>query len=118
VSVFDILKTRDLPAEYAPMTDESGLCMTLFVMCELLVAMHLQIYSIVQLSIYGWQMAAIKYEKDRAANTLLPDYNTYGRFDSFIPSYYESYYQSPQERFYIGSSLLLSAFLSTRFYEQ
>uniref|UniRef100_A0A914C092 Uncharacterized protein n=1 Tax=Acrobeloides nanus TaxID=290746 RepID=A0A914C092_9BILA len=29
-------------------------------------------------------MAAIKYEKDRAANTLLPNWNTYGRYD--IPS--------------------------------
>lgn len=45
-------------------------------------------------------MAAIKYEKDRAANTLLPNYNTYGRYD--IPSYYESYWQSPEERYYTG----------------
>ncbi|EPB71234.1 hypothetical protein ANCCEY_09677 [Ancylostoma ceylanicum] len=48
----------------------------------------------------GWQMAAIKYEKDRAANTLLPNYNTYGKYD--IPSYYESYWQSPEERYYTG----------------
>lgn len=48
----------------------------------------------------GWQMAAIKYEKDRAANTLLPNYNTYGKYD--VPSYYESYWQSPEERYYIG----------------
>jgi hypothetical protein len=46
-------------------------------------------------------MAAIKYEKDRAANTLLPNYNTYGRYD--IPSYYESYWQSPEERYYTGN---------------
>ena len=46
-------------------------------------------------------MAAIKYERDRAANTLLPNYNTYGRYD--IPSYYESYWQSPEERFYTGN---------------
>ncbi|CEF66764.1 Hypothetical protein SRAE_2000143000 [Strongyloides ratti] len=58
------------------------------------------IFSIVQLGIFGWQLAAIKYEKDRAANNLLPNYNTYGRFD--IPSYYESYWQSPEERYYIG----------------
>lgn len=45
-------------------------------------------------------MAAIKYEKDRAANTLLPNWNTYGRYD--IPSYYESYWQSPEERYYTG----------------
>ncbi|PIO53125.1 hypothetical protein TELCIR_25555, partial [Teladorsagia circumcincta] len=45
-------------------------------------------------------MAAIKYEKDRAANTLLPNYNTYGKYD--IPSYYESYWQSPEERYYTG----------------
>ncbi|KAL3107800.1 hypothetical protein niasHT_017032 [Heterodera trifolii] len=56
------------------------------------------IYSIMQLAIFGWQMAAIKYEKDRAANTLLPNYNTYGRYD--IPTYYESYWQSPEERYY------------------
>lgn len=49
----------------------------------------------------GWQMAAIKYEKDRAANTLLPNYNTYGRYD--VPSYYESYWQSPEERYYTGT---------------
>ncbi|EGT34803.1 hypothetical protein CAEBREN_15758 [Caenorhabditis brenneri] len=48
----------------------------------------------------GWQMAAIKYERDRAANTLLPNYNTYGRFD--VPSYFESYWQSPEERYYTG----------------
>uniref|UniRef100_A0A1I7X1V6 TonB-dependent receptor n=1 Tax=Heterorhabditis bacteriophora TaxID=37862 RepID=A0A1I7X1V6_HETBA len=48
----------------------------------------------------GWQMAAIKYEKDRAANSLLPNYNTYGRYD--IPSYYESYWQTPEERYYTG----------------
>lgn len=48
----------------------------------------------------GWQMAAIKYERDRAANTLLPNYNTYGKYD--IPSYYESYWQSPEERYYTG----------------
>lgn len=53
-----------------------------------------------QLGIFGWQMAAIKWEKDRAANTLLPNYNTYGRYD--IPSYYESYWQSPEERYYTG----------------
>jgi len=52
----------------------------------------------VQLSIFGWQLAAIKYEKDRAANTLLPNYNSYGRYD--IPTYYESYWQSPEERYY------------------
>ncbi|KAL4003764.1 hypothetical protein ACH3XW_8950 [Acanthocheilonema viteae] len=45
-------------------------------------------------------MAAIKYEKDRAAGTILPNYNEYGRLD--IPSYYESYWQSPEERFYTG----------------
>ncbi|XGW15592.1 hypothetical protein V3C99_001224 [Haemonchus contortus] len=56
--------------------------------------------SIAQLGIMGWQMAAIKYEKDRAANTLLPNYNTYGKYD--IPSYYESYWQSPEERYYTG----------------
>ncbi|KAE9547352.1 hypothetical protein FO519_009437 [Halicephalobus sp. NKZ332] len=56
------------------------------------------IFAICQLGILGWQMAAIKYERDRAANTLLPNYNTYGRYD--IPSYYESYWQSPEERFY------------------
>jgi hypothetical protein len=55
-----------------------------------------KIYAVIQLGIFGWQMAAIKYEKDRAANTLLPNYNTYGRYD--IPSYYESYWQSPEER--------------------
>ncbi|KAE9414296.1 hypothetical protein Angca_000936, partial [Angiostrongylus cantonensis] len=55
-----------------------------------------------QLGIMGWQMAAIKYEKDRAANTLLPNYNTYGKYD--IPSYYESYWQSPEERYYTGLS--------------
>ncbi|UMM22744.1 hypothetical protein L5515_003807 [Caenorhabditis briggsae] len=48
----------------------------------------------------GWQMAAIKYERDRAANTLLPNYNTYGRFD--VPSYFESYWQTPEERYYTG----------------
>uniref|UniRef100_A0A915MTM7 Uncharacterized protein n=1 Tax=Meloidogyne javanica TaxID=6303 RepID=A0A915MTM7_MELJA len=53
---------------------------------------------ILQLSIFGWQLAAIKYEKDRAANTLLPNYNSYGRYD--IPTYYESYWQSPEERYY------------------
>ncbi|KAI1728204.1 hypothetical protein DdX_00367 [Ditylenchus destructor] len=58
------------------------------------------IYCIIQMGIFGWQMAAIKYEKDRAANTLLPNYNTYGRYD--IPSYYESYWQSPEERYYTG----------------
>uniref|UniRef100_A0AC35TXN4 Conserved plasma membrane protein n=1 Tax=Rhabditophanes sp. KR3021 TaxID=114890 RepID=A0AC35TXN4_9BILA len=57
------------------------------------------IYSIAQLGIFGWQLAAIKYEKDRAANNLLPNYNTYGRFD--VPSYYESYWQSPEERYYV-----------------
>uniref|UniRef100_A0A0N4UQJ3 MARVEL domain-containing protein n=1 Tax=Dracunculus medinensis TaxID=318479 RepID=A0A0N4UQJ3_DRAME len=51
-------------------------------------------------SVFGWQMAAVKYEKDRAANTLLPNYYEYGRYD--VPSYYESYWQSPEERFYIG----------------
>lgn len=50
-------------------------------------------------------MAAIKYERDRAANTLLPNYNTYGRYD--IPSYYESYWQSPEERYYTGKILFL-----------
>uniref|UniRef100_A0A7E4WE09 MARVEL domain-containing protein n=1 Tax=Panagrellus redivivus TaxID=6233 RepID=A0A7E4WE09_PANRE len=58
------------------------------------------LFAIIQLSIFGWQMAAIKYERDRAANTLLPNYNTYGRYD--IPSYYESYWQSPEERYYTG----------------
>lgn len=53
-----------------------------------------------------WQMAAIKYEKDRAANTLLPNYNTYGRYD--IPSYYESYWQSPEERYYTGKKWCFS----------
>ncbi|KAI6196583.1 hypothetical protein M3Y94_01126700 [Aphelenchoides besseyi] len=56
------------------------------------------IYCLIQLGIFGWQMAAIKYEKDRAGNTLLPNYNTYGRYD--IPAYYESYWQSPEERYY------------------
>ncbi|EYC17024.1 hypothetical protein Y032_0032g2624 [Ancylostoma ceylanicum] len=60
----------------------------------------LGVFSIAQLGIMGWQMAAIKYEKDRAANTLLPNYNTYGKYD--IPSYYESYWQSPEERYYTG----------------
>lgn len=63
----------------------------------------LQIFCVIQLGIFGWQMAAIKYEKDRAANTLLPNYNTYGRYD--IPSYYESYWQSPEERYYTGRLL-------------
>lgn len=56
----------------------------------------------------GWQMAAIKYEMDRAANTLLPNYNTYGRYD--VPSYYESYWQSPEQRYYTGSSLFFLFF--------
>uniref|UniRef100_A0A0N5ALS9 MARVEL domain-containing protein n=1 Tax=Syphacia muris TaxID=451379 RepID=A0A0N5ALS9_9BILA len=43
-------------------------------------------------------MAAIKYKKDRAADTILPNYYEYGHFD--VPSYYESYWQSPEERFY------------------
>ncbi|KAK5982080.1 hypothetical protein GCK32_006690 [Trichostrongylus colubriformis] len=60
----------------------------------------MRVFSIAQLGIMGWQMAAIKYEKDRAANTLLPNYNTYGKYD--IPSYYESYWQSPEERYYTG----------------
>lgn len=60
-----------------------------------------------QLGIFGWQTAAIKYEKDRAANTLLPNYNTYGRYD--IPSYYESYWQSPEERYYTGEHLMNTA---------
>lgn len=59
-----------------------------------------QIYCLFQLTIYGWQMAAIKYEKDRAANILLPNYYEYGRFD--IPSYYERFWQSAEERFYTG----------------
>ncbi|KJH44698.1 hypothetical protein DICVIV_09279 [Dictyocaulus viviparus] len=63
-----------------------------------------EVYSITQLGIMGWQMAAIKYEKDRAANNLLPNYNTYGKYD--IPSYYESYWQSPEERYYTGSVAL------------
>uniref|UniRef100_A0A183C8W8 Uncharacterized protein n=1 Tax=Globodera pallida TaxID=36090 RepID=A0A183C8W8_GLOPA len=58
----------------------------------------LRVFSTMQLAIFGWQMAAIKYEKDRAANTLLPNYNTYGRYD--IPTYYEAYWQSPEERYY------------------
>ncbi|VDK29223.1 unnamed protein product [Anisakis simplex] len=53
------------------------------------------------MTIFGWQMAAIKYEKDRAANMMLPNYNQYGRFD--IPTYYENFWQSPEERFYTGS---------------
>ncbi|KAF7640131.1 hypothetical protein Mgra_00000578 [Meloidogyne graminicola] len=65
------------------------------------------IYSIIQLSIFGWQSAAIKYEKDRAANTLLPNYNTYARYD--LPSYYESYWQSPEERLFIIQILCLIA---------
>ncbi|VDK28249.1 unnamed protein product, partial [Gongylonema pulchrum] len=60
-----------------------------------------QIYCLMQLAIFGWQMAAIKYEKDRAADALLPNYYEYGRLD--IPTYYESYWQTPEERFYIGS---------------
>uniref|UniRef100_A0A158Q6P3 CX domain-containing protein n=1 Tax=Elaeophora elaphi TaxID=1147741 RepID=A0A158Q6P3_9BILA len=60
-----------------------------------------EIYGFIQLAVFGWQMAAIKYEKDRAADTILPNYNEYGRLD--IPTYYESYWQSPEERFYIGS---------------
>ncbi|KAK0416302.1 hypothetical protein QR680_012404 [Steinernema hermaphroditum] len=58
------------------------------------------IFCFFQFGVFGWQMAAIKYEKDRAANTLLPDYNTYGRFE--VNQYFESYFQTPQERFYIG----------------
>lgn len=60
----------------------------------------LQVYCLMQLTIFGWQMAAIKYEKDRAADTILPNFGEYGRFD--VPAYYESYWQSPEERFYIG----------------
>ncbi|MFH4977742.1 hypothetical protein AB6A40_004451 [Gnathostoma spinigerum] len=56
------------------------------------------IFSLIYVALFGWQMAAINYEKQRAANTLLPNYNEYGRYD--IPSYYESYWQSPEERFY------------------
>ncbi|VDM42837.1 unnamed protein product [Toxocara canis] len=59
-----------------------------------------KIYCLFQLTIFGWQMAIIKYEKDRAANILLPNYYEYGRFD--VPSYYESFWQSPEERFYTG----------------
>lgn len=74
-----------------------------------------------QLSIMGWQMAAIKYEKDRADNTLLPNYNTYGRFD--IPSYYESYWQSPESRYYTGplaalSELILGALMLPQTFER
>ncbi|KAM3722542.1 Inner membrane protein ALBINO3, chloroplastic [Dirofilaria immitis] len=60
----------------------------------------IMIYGLIQLAIFGWQTAAIKYEKDRAADSILPNYNEYGRLD--IPSYYESYWQNPEERFYIG----------------
>lgn len=52
------------------------------------------------MTVFGWQMAAIKYEKDRAADAILPNYNEYGRLD--IPTYYESYWQNPEERFYTG----------------
>ncbi|ETN81230.1 hypothetical protein NECAME_08670 [Necator americanus] len=71
------------------------------------------VFSIAQLGIMGWQMAAIKYEKDRAANTLLPNYNTYGKYD--IPSYYESYWQSPEERYYTGSLKLVKQLISGLF---
>ncbi|TKR77115.1 hypothetical protein L596_018144 [Steinernema carpocapsae] len=63
-------------------------------------AKPLPIFCFFQFGIFGWQMAAIKYEKDKAANTMLPDYNTYGRFE--VNQYFESYYQTPAERFYIG----------------
>ncbi|KAK0416299.1 hypothetical protein QR680_012404 [Steinernema hermaphroditum] len=63
-------------------------------------ALSSRIFCFFQFGVFGWQMAAIKYEKDRAANTLLPDYNTYGRFE--VNQYFESYFQTPQERFYIG----------------
>ncbi|CAJ0580902.1 unnamed protein product, partial [Mesorhabditis spiculigera] len=71
------------------------------------------VFGVAQLGLMGWQLAAIKYEKDRAANTLLPNYNTYGRYD--IPTYYESYWQTPEERYYIGLFIiqilcLISAF--------
>lgn len=49
-------------------------------------------------------MVAIKYEKDRARDTILPNYYEYGKFD--VPSFYESYYQSPEERFYIGWAII------------
>uniref|UniRef100_A0A915PJQ8 Uncharacterized protein n=1 Tax=Setaria digitata TaxID=48799 RepID=A0A915PJQ8_9BILA len=63
-------------------------------------SIFVQIYGLVQLAVFGWQVAAIKYEKDRAGDTILPNYNEYGRLD--IPTYYETYWQSPEERFYTG----------------
>ncbi|VDM16011.1 unnamed protein product [Wuchereria bancrofti] len=65
---------------------------------------HTDIYGLIQLAIFGWQMVAIKYEKDRAADIILPNYHEYGRLD--IPTYYENYWQSPEERFYIGLYLV------------
>uniref|UniRef100_A0A914XI85 Uncharacterized protein n=1 Tax=Plectus sambesii TaxID=2011161 RepID=A0A914XI85_9BILA len=58
------------------------------------------IFGIAQMCIFGWQTAAIKYEKDRAANVLTPGYNTYGRLED--PAYYEQYAQSSEEKFYNG----------------
>uniref|UniRef100_A0A1I8BYD0 MARVEL domain-containing protein n=1 Tax=Meloidogyne hapla TaxID=6305 RepID=A0A1I8BYD0_MELHA len=86
------------------------------------------IYALAQLAIFGWQFSVLaqcqhvvmaqsnlqcEYYcpcvgastartsaiiEDRAANTLLPNYNAYGRYD--VPTYYESYWQSPEERYY------------------
>ena len=64
-----------------------------------------QIYCVAQLGILGWQTAAIKWYKDRAASRLLPAYaGTYDTYDQRFPGYYERYYESAEEQFYTGPS--------------
>lgn len=61
-----------------------------------------------QLGIMGWQTAAVKWYRDRAANRLLPAYaGTYDTYDQRFPGYYERYYESAEEQFYTGPTLLL-----------
>ncbi|KHN73670.1 hypothetical protein Tcan_13088 [Toxocara canis] len=59
------------------------------------------IFAVIQLALFSWQTYDIKYQRNLAANYLIPAFNTYGSYGSG-PTYYENYYDSPLTRFYTG----------------
>jgi len=69
------------------------------------VAVYSAVFAVLELIIFGWQMAAISYERDRAANYMLPYSNAYGGYaptgwwgggygGSYWPGYEVNYYNA------------------------
>jgi len=64
------------------------------------IAVWSTVYSVVQLVVFTWQMFAVAYERDRAANVPFPNYNSYGRPD--VPYTFQGDWLTFEGRYYLA----------------